>query len=51
MLQDFIPSTKIATRGWLLQGGSENDKDDEWGWGGLRESAAGDREAEGQEQG
>ena len=47
MLQDFIRSAKIATRGWLLQGGSEGDRDDEWG---LREGSAVDREAERQEQ-
>ena len=50
MLQDFIRSTKVATRGWLLQGGSKGDGDDEWGWGRLGEGTAGDREAEGQEQ-
>ena len=50
MLQNFIQSTKVAIRKWLLQGGSENDRGDEWGWGRLGESAAGDGEAEGQER-
>ena len=50
VLQEFIKSTKFATRGWLLQGGSEGDRDYGWGWERLRESTAGDGEAEGQEQ-
>ena len=50
MLQDFIRSTKVATRGWLLQRGSEDERDDVWGWGRLGGSTIGDREAEGQEQ-
>ena len=52
MLQDFIQSTTVATREWFLQGDeSDHDKDDEWGWGSLREDVTGDREKEGQEQG
>ena len=49
MLRNFITPTK-ATRGWLLQGGSEGDRDDEWECGRLGESMAGNREAEGQDQ-
>ena len=50
MLQDFIRSTKVATRRWLLQRGSEGERDDMWGWGRLGGSTIGNREAEGQEQ-
>ena len=35
MLRDFVQSAKVATRRWLLQGGSEDDSDDKWGWGRL----------------
>ena len=49
-LQDFIRSRKVATRGWLLQRGSEDERDDMWGWGRLGGSTIRDREAEGQEQ-
>ena len=49
-LQDFIRSAKVATRGWLLQGRSEDDRDGEWGRGILGEGTAEDREADGQEQ-
>ena len=45
MLQDFVKSTKVATRGWFVQGGGEGGRDGEWGWGRLGESTAGDREA------
>ena len=50
MLQNFIRSTKVATRGWLLQRGGEDERDDMWGWGRLGGGTIGDREAEGQEQ-
>ena len=50
MFRDFIRSTKAATRGWLLQGGIEGDRDYEQGWGRLGEGTAGDRETEGREQ-
>ena len=46
MLQNLIKSTKVATRGWLLQGGNGSDRDDRWGWGRSGESTAGEREAE-----
>ena len=36
-LIDFIQETKVATRRWLLQGTSENDVEDTWGWGSLQE--------------
>ena len=48
MLQGFIRSTKVVTRGWLLQ--REDERDDTWGWGRLGRSTIEDREAEGQEQ-
>ena len=43
---DFIQQTGVATRGWLLQGVSIQEEEDEWGWGSLRE----EREADGEEQ-
>src|SRR5258706_12636198 len=36
-LIDFIQETGIATRKWLLQGGSNREEEDNWGWGSLRE--------------
>ena len=47
-LQNFIKSTQVATRGWLLQGGSEGDRDGGWGGGRLGGGTAGEREVEGQ---
>ena len=43
---DFIKSTKVATRGWLLQGGGEGDSGDKWECVISGESTTGDREAE-----
>ena len=34
ILQGLVQTTKVATRGWLLQGADERDKENEWGWGG-----------------
>ena len=41
MLQDFIRTTRVATRGWLLQRTDEGEGEDEWGWGRLREEPEG----------
>ena len=36
----FHTDDKVATRQWLLQGSSEREEDDGWGWGSLREEIA-----------
>ena len=36
MLQDFIRTTRVATRGWILQRTDEEEGEDEWGWGSVR---------------
>ena len=42
MLEAFIQLTWIATQKWLLQG--VHDREDEWGWGDLREETEQDGE-------
>ena len=41
-LQDFIQTTGVATRGWLLQQEDEREGEEKWGWGRLREEPEGD---------
>lgn len=44
ILTTYIQETGVATRQWLLQGGSENQAEDCWGWGSLGEER--DRDGE-----
>ena len=44
--QEFIQTTKVATRRWLLQDSGGREGEGEWGWGGLREETERDGEAE-----
>ena len=41
---EFIQETGVATRKWLLQGARENEEEDTWGWGSLREAQERDGE-------
>ena len=45
ILTTYIQETGVATRQWLLQGSSENQTEDCWGWGSLGEERVGDGEA------
>ena len=44
ILTTYIQETGVATSQWLLQGGSENQAEDCWGWGSLGEER--DRDGE-----
>ena len=36
IITTFLQETGVGSRGWLLQGGHENQREDCWGWGGAR---------------
>ena len=44
-LVDFIEQTGVATRRWLLKRSDDEEEEDAWGWGSLRE----EREIDGEE--
>ena len=44
ILATFLQETGVGSRRWLLQGGNENQMEDCWGWGSLREERDGDGE-------
>jgi ribonuclease HI len=46
-LIDFIQETGVATRRWLLQDTGDDEVEDSWGWGSLREVQEEDGEEEG----
>lgn len=46
MLPEFIRTTKVVTRQWLLQNSGRRENYDEWEWGSLGEETGRDGEAE-----